>query len=340
VRRALREIALTVGAAAGLLGIALTVASFVFGLRPLAVTSGSMAPAIDTGSLAWVRSVGADELRIGDVVTVAGADGNAVTHRVESIAGTGDERVLTLRGDANDSVDAQLYVVTEADRVVASLGLAGYALVWLGHPGGVVVVVGAIFAVLAAAFRAGVRHGPPRAAGAGRRGSLAAAVVGVVLVSSTIALGVSTVRSSPAAWTDEGVASTGPFGAHTVQLPSAAPTCTNVGGVIGLLGYAQLSWPHRDTRYAYSYTVTRVDNGLTVATGTRSTAGAVNSAVTLDIQTALLGGGLGSNVNLDVAIRSILSASPTWTSASAWTTRVHTVNIALVGLSVRCGPVP
>jgi signal peptidase I len=337
VRRVLRETTLTAGAIAGLLGIALAVASFVFGLRPVVVTSGSMGPAIATGSLAWARTVGADELRVGDVVTVDGTGGHAVTHRVASIAGTGDERVLTLRGNANASADAQLYVVTKADRVVASLPLAGHALAWLGRPAGILVSIGGVLALLASAFGSGRRRARPTAV-LPRRAPVTGAVVMVAVVAATIAAGVSTVASSRAAWTDQGTASTGQLAAHTVQLPTAAPACTNEGGVVGLLGYARLTWQHRDTRYAYSYTVTRVGNGQVVASGTRSTAGAVNSAVTLDVTTSLLTGVLSGGVDFDVRIRSILSASPSWISAATWTTRVHSENIVLVGLSVRCGP--
>lgn len=50
--RAGRELALTVGAVAGLICVVAATASMLFGIKPLVFRSGSMSPEITTGSLA------------------------------------------------------------------------------------------------------------------------------------------------------------------------------------------------------------------------------------------------------------------------------------------------
>ena len=69
-RRSRRELALNVGAVAGTVCILATLASVFFGITPLVLRSGSMAPQISTGALALARTVPAADLRFGDIVSV------------------------------------------------------------------------------------------------------------------------------------------------------------------------------------------------------------------------------------------------------------------------------
>jgi signal peptidase I len=133
VRRS-REVALTTAAVAGALCLVLLLAGLVLGVRPLVFRSGSMAPAIDTGALALARTVPASEVHRGDVVSVHDAAGTRVTHRVVSVATQGEQRQLTLKGDANARPDAEAYTVTEAQRVFLDVPRLGYAVGWLTGP--------------------------------------------------------------------------------------------------------------------------------------------------------------------------------------------------------------
>ena len=130
-----RELALNAGALAGLLCLLAAAVGMFLGVTPLVVRSGSMAPTFSTGALALSRSVPADELQVGDIVSVVGADDVRITHRVAALAPAGgDTTAVTLRGDANDVDDPAPYLLTEADRVFLHVDRVGYAVAWLSSP--------------------------------------------------------------------------------------------------------------------------------------------------------------------------------------------------------------
>ena len=72
--------------------------------RVYIVQSGSMEPAIKTGSL--VFSIPQNNYRVGEVVTfsLSPTGKNLVTHRIKSISG---EEEITTKGDANEDADSQ-----------------------------------------------------------------------------------------------------------------------------------------------------------------------------------------------------------------------------------------
>src|SRR3989304_3959728 len=80
-----REVLLSLGALAGLVSIIIFIAGLAFGITPLIFRSGSMSPTIDTGALAFARTVPASEVLVGDIVSVSDSQGTRITHRVESI---------------------------------------------------------------------------------------------------------------------------------------------------------------------------------------------------------------------------------------------------------------
>lgn len=345
ISRAAREIVLCVGALGGIAGIVMAIAVLAFGFRPLVVTSGSMSPTFGTGALVMTRSVEAGDLSVGDVVSVTTPAGDRVTHRIDGIdPAPGAARTLTLRGDANSAADLDAPTVHRAERVVFSVERLGYALTWLTSPGGLVATSGFLLGVLVLGFwppsvgrrrrhRADRTHDGPIDR---RRGPI---VVGAAMVSIIVAgtiHGVGSVATTRASWNDRAEASTGLFTAHTVRRPTAAPVCSNEGGLLGLLGYVRLSWEHLDARYRYDYTITRVSDGRVMTTGTLAPSGAVGSTATFDVHTSLLGQLLQPGTDFDVTIRSVMSSAPGWTSPSSDPTRIHTVNL-LVGLSMRCG---
>ena len=126
----LKEIALTAGAIGGLACILLSIGAVAFGLTPLIVQSGSMEPTVSTGSLIVARKTPAAELKRGDVVTVPRADRTLVTHRIAQLTLRGDTATLRLKGDANDVVDPQAYVVKHAGRMVVTIPFVGRVAAW------------------------------------------------------------------------------------------------------------------------------------------------------------------------------------------------------------------
>ncbi|ALU39335.1 hypothetical protein AS188_05735 [Kocuria flava] len=104
------------------------------GWVPLTVVSGSMEPAVPTGSQVVVEPLegpgDAERLAVGDVVTFMPRpdDATLVTHRVVAIAQDGEgRRSFTTRGDANDAAD-------EGEITHVQLrGLVRYHVPWAGH---------------------------------------------------------------------------------------------------------------------------------------------------------------------------------------------------------------
>ena len=130
-----REWALNIGAIVGLLCIVAAALSMFLGIKPLVFQSGSMSPSITTGALALARTVPAQQLEVGDVVSVTNPSGVRVTHRVTSLETFDDGEVaLTMRGDANAAEDPMPYLIGEADRVFFHVNGLGYAVAWLSNP--------------------------------------------------------------------------------------------------------------------------------------------------------------------------------------------------------------
>jgi signal peptidase len=122
--RLAQRIVLNIAAALGTISIVVSVLCLLFGIRPAVVISGSMEPGIPVGSLTIARTVPADQVEVGDVVTVprTNADG-LVTHRVIATTPADDGRstVLELQGDANRDPDLLPYVVTEVGHVLGTV---------------------------------------------------------------------------------------------------------------------------------------------------------------------------------------------------------------------------
>lgn len=145
--------------------------SFVTGATLITFRTGSMSPTMPQGALAVTMPVRADELEVGDVVTVRRAGETLpVTHRVVEIAPIAEEppsggadlraaapdagppdladsvaRQLVLKGDDNDTPDQLPYLVTDVRRVVFSAPQLGNVVMLIQSPigmGTLIVLVG------------------------------------------------------------------------------------------------------------------------------------------------------------------------------------------------------
>ena len=101
------------------------------GYGTLVVRGGSMGEAYPTGSLVVSRSMAAKEVRVGDAILVGeeNAAGKSLPtlHRVVSLSQQGDQIVVQTKGDANETVDPNLYVLN--GRVATPV----YTLPYLGY---------------------------------------------------------------------------------------------------------------------------------------------------------------------------------------------------------------
>lgn len=117
-----------IGAVLGALCLVLAGLTLAFGLKPLIFSSGSMGPAIPTGSLALALPAAASNVSPGEVVSVVSSGGTRITHRVVSA----DPSIgLVLKGDANAVADLLPYAGATVDRVLFSIPGLGYVAGWL-----------------------------------------------------------------------------------------------------------------------------------------------------------------------------------------------------------------
>ena len=144
--------------------------SFIAGATLITFCTGSMSPTMPRGTLAVTLPLKANELELGDVVTVQRAgEVLPITHRVVAIGpveaqapgapelratapGGGppdladpSARRIVLQGDDNDGPDRLPYLVTDVRKVVFAAPYAGNAVMLLQSPigmGALIVAVG------------------------------------------------------------------------------------------------------------------------------------------------------------------------------------------------------
>lgn len=157
----IRKVFATAATALIVVAAVAVVSWFVFsaltGARLLIFRTGSMSPTIPQGSIAVSVPVTAEEIIVGDVITVQRPDADLpVTHRVTEIR-TPEEatteglppeaRELIMQGDGNDTPDARPYTITTARRVIFSVPRAGNALMMAQSPlgmGSMILLAGAL----------------------------------------------------------------------------------------------------------------------------------------------------------------------------------------------------
>ena len=122
----------------------------IFGVAPLAVTSGSMegekAGSFGKGSLIFVKLLdaeGKNGLAEGDVITFKSGD-IFVTHRIVSVSrdAKGAAVSLVTQGDANASTDGAIAVGSVVGKCVGSVAGLGDFAMFLQTPAGILVFVG------------------------------------------------------------------------------------------------------------------------------------------------------------------------------------------------------
>jgi len=105
--------------------------SRLFGYHTLVVQGASMGQAIPIGSLVFTRWIAAEDVELGDVILVREErdDGPARSklHRVVSLNKEGGQILVRTKGDANETVDPNLYILPH--RVLTP----AYTLPYLGY---------------------------------------------------------------------------------------------------------------------------------------------------------------------------------------------------------------
>lgn len=120
----------------------------IFGLQVNVVTSGSMEPAIRTGSIIYVKWVSPSILKEGDTITYR-IHGNTtqVTHRV--VKNNIEQKYLITKGDANDINDAHPVSYTDVQgKVLVSVPWLGWIGILLVKPRNKVLTIFAYLSII------------------------------------------------------------------------------------------------------------------------------------------------------------------------------------------------
>lgn len=134
----------------GALALLLVVASFVVQAFPglvgadyaFTVLSGSMEPAIGTGSVVFVAETPAEQVQERDVITYRDDGGNLITHRVIEKHQAGDSVRFVTKGDANDAPDGEpVYRDNLVGTVLFSIPWIGYVVAFGNTTAGYVTLV-------------------------------------------------------------------------------------------------------------------------------------------------------------------------------------------------------
>ena len=140
----------------------------VFGFKSFTVMSGSMEPAIGTGSVVVERPIAPRDARVGDVVTFQDPEGTGrlITHRVTRVRVSGSTASFVTKGDANNTAERWNVPATGSiGRVAYDVPKVGYAMAYAGGRHGRLLLI-ALPALLLAAFEIARIWRPKRQKGA------------------------------------------------------------------------------------------------------------------------------------------------------------------------------
>ncbi len=144
-----RATLLNLAAAGGALCIVAVICALLFDITLILFKTGSMSPTIPAGSVAVVRQIPASEVEVGDILTVDRPGLLPVTHRVQSVEDTGNnQRVITMKGDANSSPDPVPYTISDARLVMGSVPGLAYPLASMSNPVGLGAITIAVAALV------------------------------------------------------------------------------------------------------------------------------------------------------------------------------------------------
>ena len=121
----------------GLLLAGFTILPGLLHYQSYVVLSGSMEPAIHTGSMVLAVSVPPESLQVGDVISfIRPGDQETITHRIVTIKGTVGDRSFVTQGDANNTPDpGDVRYDRLAGKVVFTIPYLGYIFRFLAGPG-------------------------------------------------------------------------------------------------------------------------------------------------------------------------------------------------------------
>jgi signal peptidase len=228
VRRALDALLLVLIALALVAIVLARVIPWITGGTTLVVSGGSMEPTIPLGSAIHAIPVPAEQLAVGDIVSLKVGATNAVfTHRITRIVDRADGRWVETKGDANGDVDPSIVPASAViGRVALQVPFAGYLITLLTEPQGVLFMLGIAGSLLAAVWLLETLELDQRSAAAKRgRASATGRASRPTSVSSSAA--------APAQRVERRDLATRPFAGAAVGARAFAPSAVDPARVLG-----------------------------------------------------------------------------------------------------------
>ena len=112
--------------------------------KVLTVLSGSMEPAIKTGSIIFVKPLPINYYKVNDVITFLDPtiSEQPITHRIIEINEVNEERYFKVKGDANSAADwSEVSKENIAGKILFSIPFLGYLLNFAKQPLGFVLLI-------------------------------------------------------------------------------------------------------------------------------------------------------------------------------------------------------
>lgn len=145
MRLLLRLTAILAAGFVGIFSVLILLNWFGLGWSSLAIPTGSMRPDIPPGSLVLVHRVPDYTLKVGDVITYTNPLNakSTLSHRIVRISYIDNGKVeeFVTKGDANSFDDVPITSGSVQGKVVRHLPYAGYPLIWMKKPLGVIILV-------------------------------------------------------------------------------------------------------------------------------------------------------------------------------------------------------
>jgi hypothetical protein len=281
------------------------------------------------------REVDASTLERGDIVSLVNARGTRVTHRLVESTIQADVTQLVLKGDANESADAEVYALARAEKVLFDVPKAGYVVDAASSPAGVFVLGLYVAWMVTLIVRRPGRGRPDgsgnpegrRPRGGARRAdrtgrTRAVARTGAPVVAAAVLSIAGPAVGAP--WTDD-VAVTGTT-MTTYAVPKPVITSCAVTGSALAQKTATIRFTEVSSPYALDYTATLVETGQSMTVVDEGTTRRVVFSASI-LSTVL-------NQTYNIRIQARLPApNGTWVSVNA----NQPVTVGLLGLSMSCG---
>lgn len=243
--------------------------------RFVPVLSGSMSPYIDTGDVAVLEPLSAEDLEVGDVIAFNApvGDRQLMLHRVSEVVSPAPDLQIRTRGDANSSNDPWVASIADGSlwHATGEIPLLGRPVVAANEIGAMGLLLMAGVVLLAVAIVRGlwtpVEAGPSEADPHDHEGQSAESVVAIAVVTAVIVAGVGLLVARPARAEFTASASDEQrvtFVSATPSSPVDAPTDLEARLVCDVLGTptgVQLQWVDPTTAFE-RITIERSDTPL------------------------------------------------------------------------------